>query len=148
MKLMLNGALTIGTFDGANVEILEAAGADNFFLFGMTKEEVLGARPDYSPERFYKSDAHIKRAVDFLSEGFGGNSYPELAGNLIHSDPYMVLADFESYRATQQRVEEAYRDPEGWSRMSLMNVANSGIFSADRAVREYAGNIWGLAPVK
>ncbi len=148
MKLMLNGALTIGTLDGANVEIREAAGDDNFFLFGMTKEEVIASQAAYKPETFYKNDANIAKVLDFIAAGFGGNNYNEISNNLMHQDPYMVLADFESYRAAQQRVSETYLQPDVWNRMSLMNIANAGVFSADRAVNDYARDIWNLHPIK
>ncbi len=147
MKLMLNGALTIGTLDGANVEIREQAGADNFFLFGMTKQEVIDKKATYVPEELYKTNPEIKAVIDFIAEGFGGNNYIDIANNLINDDPYLVLADFDAYRKAQKSVDDTYRNPVEWNKMSLMNIANAGIFSADRAVREYAENIWGLEPV-
>jgi len=148
MKLMLNGAITLGTLDGANIEIRDSAGADNFFLFGMTKEQVLDIQAEYNPEKLYKTNADIKSVIDFMEKGFDGNSYIDLANNLKYSDPYMVLADFESYCDAQKRVSETYPDRDRWNRMSLMNIANSGVFSADRAVNEYAREIWRLNPVK
>lgn len=149
MKLMLNGALTLGTLDGANVEIREACGADNFFLFGMTKEEVIAKKASgYSPIKYYGSDQNVKRVLDFISRGFDGNSYTDLANNLMNQDPYLVLADFESYRETQERIDAAYKNPAKWNRMSLMNIAESGVFSADRAVTEYARKIWDLKHVR
>lgn len=148
MKLMLDGALTIGTLDGANVEIREAAGEENFFLFGMTKEEVLDARADYDPEKLYRENADIRRVLDFIGTGFDDNSYTDLVNNLMLQDPYLVLADYDDYCRAQKVVEETYRDPSKWNRMSAMNIANAGVFSADRAVRDYAENIWGLTPIK
>ena len=148
MKLMLNGALTIGTLDGANVEIREAVGAENFFLFGLKKEEVMDIKAGYKPEKVYKTNADIKAALDFIAKGFGDNSYHDIANNLMHDDPFMVLADFESYRVGQKDVDAAYLERDRWNRMSLMNIANAGIFSADRSVTEYAKKIWKLKPVK
>ncbi len=148
MKLMINGALTIGTLDGANVEIRDACGEDNFFLFGMTKEEALREKAGYSPIKYYNNNPEIKRVLDFISAGFDGNKYVEIANNLMNQDPYMVLADFDAYIKAQQRVSETYLDPDTWNRMSLMNIANAGVFSADRSVTEYAENIWHLHPVR
>jgi len=90
----------------------------------------------------------VRRALDFITKGFSGNTYADIANNLIQSDPYMVLADFESYRAAQERLAKTYTEPAKWNRMSLMNIANAGVFSADRAVNEYANHIWGLHPVR
>lgn len=148
MKLMINGALTIGTLDGANVEIREACGEDNFFLFGMTKEEVVRKKAGYNPMELYNSNPEIKRVLDFISAGFDGNSYVDIANNLMHHDPYMVLADFDAYIKAQERVSQTYLDRDTWNRMSLMNIANAGVFSADRSVTEYAENIWHLRPVR
>ena len=144
MKLMLNGALTVGTLDGANIEIGEAAGMENMFIFGMTAEEVKQTQPGYQPRKFYESNPVIHRAVDLLRSGINGAQFDDLANSLINTDPYMVLADFDAYRAVQKRVSAVYRNPEQWNRMSLHNIAGAGIFSADRAVREYAQNIWHL----
>ncbi len=149
MKLMLDGAITIGTLDGANVEIREACGDENFFLFGMTKEEVLALKgAGYKPSALYESDARIKSAVDFISKGFGGDSYTELVNNLLQQDPYFVFADFDSYCAAQQRVSDTYRDAAAWNAKSIMNIAGAGYFSADRAVRDYAEKIWNIRPVR
>lgn len=149
MKLMLNGALTLGTLDGANVEIREACGEENFFLFGMTKEEVLAKKASgYTPRKYYESDMNIKRIIDFMAQGFGGNSYTDLVNNLLNQDPYLVFADFESYRAEQEKVSAVYRNPAEWNRMSLMNIASSGVFSADRSVNDYARDIWNLKHVR
>ena len=145
MKMMLNGAITIGTLDGANVEIRQAAGEDNFFQFGMTREEVLDIKAEYDPASYYNNDPNIRRAIDFIAKGFAGNTYTDIASNLKQSDPYMVLADFESYRASQHKLAQAWTESATWNRMSLMNIAASGFFSADRAIREYARNIWNLA---
>ena len=149
MKLMMDGAVTIGTLDGANVEIREAVGEENFILFGMREEEVnrLKWSGQYSPEHCYGNSRTVQDVIDFISEGFGGSEYPEIA-NLRYHDPFFVLADFESYLSAQQRIDSLYTDRERWSRMSLMNTANAGRFSADRAVTEYAKKIWHISPVK
>lgn len=143
MKLMLNGALTIGTLDGANIEIRQAAGEDNFFLFGLTKEEVIARKGGYKPELLWKKDPSLKRILDAISR-FG---YTDLANNLSYQDPYLVLADYDSYVQVQNKISETYKNPSEWNKMSAMNIAGAGVFSADRAVREYADNIWKAKPV-
>lgn len=145
MKLMLNGAITLGTKDGANIEIGEAAGEENIVNFGMTADEVaeLKAR-GYHPQQYYQSNENIRKAIDMLTNGIGGVRFDEIANQLRNNDTYMALADFDSYRAAQQRISEIYRDPMKFSNMSLMNIAGAGIFSADRAIHEYAHNIWHL----
>ena len=150
MKFMVNGAITIGTLDGANVEINEAVGNDNMFLFGMTTEEVNKLKHSkYNPMVPYSNNSIIKAAVDELvNPGFGGIKFNNIMESLIKSDPYMVLADFADYSNTQQHLSRVYKDKELWNKMSLMNIANAGRFSADRAVRDYANNIWGVTPVK
>lgn len=149
MKLMLNGALTIGTLDGANIEIRDAAGDDNFFLFGMTKQEVLDRRANgYKPEAIVKQNAELKRVMDFVSKGFMDYSFSDLANNIMYQDPYLVLADFDAYAAAQRLVSRTYSDAAKWNEMSAMNIAGAGVFSADRAVREYAENIWNIKPVQ
>lgn len=147
MKLMLGGAVTIGTLDGANIEIRSSCGTNNFYLFGMTKDQVLNVSVGYRPSDIYNSNPEIKRVIDFLYNGFNGNSYKELADNLLNSDPYMVLADFASYSETQDIMSTAYKDTLKWNSMSLMNIAGFGYFSADRSVREYATHIWNIRPV-
>ena len=145
MKLMLNGAVTLGTLDGANIEILDAVGKDNIFIFGHTAEEVDYIKAlDYKSIKYYESNPVIKAAIDRLYRGINGCAFNEVAESLRNIDPYMVLADFDSYRATQQKISEAYLDQTAWQRMSLNNIAGAGIFSADRAVTEYAKNIWNL----
>ncbi|MEA4912083.1 MAG: glycogen/starch/alpha-glucan phosphorylase [Oscillospiraceae bacterium] len=149
MKLMLGGAPTLGTYDGANIEILEHAGKENFFLFGMDKQQVLQCRADgYSPQKLYESDPALRRALDFVGKGFLDYSFTDLYNNLTQQDPYLVLADFESYCEAQRRVDAAYRDAAAWNRMSAMNIAGAGFFSADRAVTQYAKDIWHIRPVK
>ncbi len=145
MKFMLNGAVTLGTKDGANIEIGEAAGADNIINLGMTVDEVENLkRQGYRPEQLYNCDPVIKAAVDRVANGINGNRFDDIVSSYKHSDPYMVLADFESYRSAQAEVSKIYQDQKRWQRMSLMNIANAGRFSADRSVDEYARNIWGL----
>ncbi len=150
MKFMVNGALTIGTLDGANVEINEAVGNDNMFLFGMTTEEVNRLkRSQYDPMVPYNNNPIIKAAVDELvNPGFGGIKFNNIMESLVKSDPYMVLADFADYSNTQQHLSRVYENRELWNKMSLINIANAGRFSADRAVRDYANNIWGATPIK
>lgn len=148
MKFMLNGAVTLGTLDGANVEIKQAVGADNFVQFGMTKQEVLQRQADgYSPKEIYDTNKRVSEVLDFIDAGFSGKSFPDIINNLLGADPYMVLADFDSYCAAQDEVERIYSDPRRFGRMSLMNIANSGVFSADRSVTEYAEKIWNLKPI-
>ena len=149
MKLMMNGAVTIGTLDGANVEILGAVGEQNMFLFGMKADEVaLLQRDGYDPMTYYQNNAELKKAVDFIGAGINGKSFSDISGTIVHHDPYMVLADFADYRLAQQRAEEAWLDRARWNRMSLINIANSGCFSADRAIAEYAANIWNVEKLK
>lgn len=145
MKFMLNGAVTLGTLDGANIEIKEAAGDDNIVIFGMTTPEVnaLKAR-GYNPVDYFNSDGRIREAIERMYHGINGCTFNDVANSLKDRDPYMVLADFDSYRKAQQIITEYYNDKLKWARMSLNNIAGAGIFSADRAVTEYADNIWHL----
>jgi starch phosphorylase len=153
MKFALNGALTVGTLDGANVEIREEVGAENFFLFGLTVDGVqeLKAR-GYDPWRHYRGDERIREVLDAVSTGTFSPGEPRLFqpiidGLLNGGDPYLVLADFASYCAIQDEVDAAYRDPERWTRMAILNVARTGKFSSDRSIREYAEEIWKIRPV-
>ncbi|MDR1928425.1 MAG: glycogen/starch/alpha-glucan phosphorylase [Oscillospiraceae bacterium] len=141
MKLMINGAVTLGTLDGANVEIHEAAGDDNILIFGLRTEEVERLRPSYAPMQYYQNNAELHRLIDFINGGIAGKSFPEI-WNTIHWDPFLVLADFADYRFAQQAAGELWQDKAKWNRMSLMNIAGAGRFAADRAVLEYAENIW------
>ena len=145
MKLMLNGAITLGTLDGANIEIKEAAGDDNIVIFGMTTPEVneLKAR-GYDPQQYFKNDGRINEAIERMYHGINGCTFVDVADSLRLRDPYMVLADFDSYRRAQAYITECYNDKLKWAKMSLNNIAGAGIFSADRAVTEYADNIWHL----
>ena len=145
MKLMLNGAVTLGTLDGANIEIKEACGDDNIVIFGMTTPEVNDLRcRGYNPCDYYNNDPRIREAIDRMYHGINGCTFNDVANSLKDRDPYMVLADFESYRKAQQYITECYNDKMKWAKMSLNNIAGAGIFSADRAVTEYAHNIWHL----
>lgn len=145
MKLMLNGAVTLGTRDGANIEIGDAAGEDNIVFFGMTTEEAEQRKRGYSPIQIYNSDASVKAVIDQIEKGFSGNSFADIVrDNFKGRDQYMAFADFAAYRDAQAKVSKLYRDTIKWQSMSLMNIAGSGIFSADRAVDEYAKNIWNL----
>jgi glycogen phosphorylase len=153
MKLSLNGALTIGTLDGANVEIGEAVGADNIFIFGMTTEEVVARRASgYSPSQVVAQNAELKRAIETIDSGYftPGNLFDsKIVSERLMSDGehFMVLADFDSYAAAQDRVDELYRNTEEWTRKSVINALSMGPFSSDRSIREYADNIWGIKPV-
>ena len=144
MKLMLNGAVTIGTLDGANIEIKEAAGDENIIIFGMKTEEVNARKPHYNPQEIYSNHGLIRACVDRIANGINGERFPDIAQSLRTQDPYMVLADFDSYRAAQAYAAQCYADQQRFAKMSLNNIAGAGVFSADRAVTEYAKNIWHL----
>ncbi|MDD6032873.1 MAG: glycogen/starch/alpha-glucan phosphorylase [Oscillospiraceae bacterium] len=144
MKMMLNGALTLGTMDGANVEIYDAVGQDNIFIFGMNAAEVVQCRNNgYNPWNVYSQNGYVKEVLDFIQRGgIDGKNFDTIVSYLLHNDQYMSLADFDSYRLCQQKVNDAYRDPMAWNRMSLRNIAESGIFSADRSIQDYVDQIW------
>ncbi len=142
MKLMLNGAVTIGTLDGANIEIKEAAGDENIIIFGMKTEEVNARKANYRPQDIYEHHGIIRSCVDRMANGINDCQFPEIATSLRTQDPYMVLADFDSYRAAEAYAAQCYAEKQRFARMSLYNIAGAGIFSADRAVTEYAKNIW------
>ena len=149
MKFMLNGAVTLGTLDGANVEIAEAVGRENEIIFGMLTPEVNDLkRFGYHPSGFINNCPEAAEVLAFLERGWGGESFHEIVNNLRTSDPYMVMADFADYRRAQNDLSGLYRDRGVWNRMSLMNIANAGIFSADRAVNDYARDIWHVKPIK
>jgi len=152
MKFSMNGALTIGTLDGANIEIREEVGAENFFLFGLTAEEVLDVRrKGYDPGSYYNSNADLREAIDLIRSGFfsGGdlNLFKPFVDSLLSRDEYLVFADYASYIEAQEKVNQAYRNPERWARMSILNVARMGKFSSDRSIREYSERIWKVEPV-
>jgi starch phosphorylase len=153
MKFALNGALTIGTLDGANVEIMEEVGPENFFLFGLKTEEVDHLRrTGYAPYRFYESDPELKRAVDQIAMGHFSPGEPDLFAPIVdallrNGDYFLLLADYRSYVDAQGRVDELFRDRDEWTRKTILNTANMGKFSSDRAVMEYAREIWGIQPL-
>lgn len=144
MKLMLNGAITLGTMDGANIEIFDAVGEDNIFIFGMKTPEVEELkRRGYNPQNYYNNNAELHNTIDFINRvGIAGKQFPEIGGTLLNNDPYMVLADFADYRRAQQEAVRTYADRTDWNRKSLMNISGAGRFAADRAINEYARDIW------
>ena len=151
MKLMMNGAITIGTLDGANIEIREEVGDENFFLFGLTEEQIEARRGHYDPLAMIDQDEDLQQVMRLLESGHFNQFEPGLFDDLIQSiksphDPWMTIADFRSYIDAQQRVEDAYRDKDHWTRMSILNCANSGKFSTDRTINEYNREIWKLTP--
>ncbi len=152
MKFMMNGAVTIGTLDGANVEILEAVGADNFFLFGLTASEVARVQCEgYRPEAYVEANAELRAVLDLIASDHFSRGHAEvfrpLIDNLRYSDPFLVLADHAAYVACHEQVSAAWKDSERWTRMSIMNTARSGKFSSDRAIAEYCDDIWKVGPV-
>jgi starch phosphorylase len=149
MKFMMNGAVTIGTYDGANIEILEAVGEENFFLFGLRAEEVEVLRPQYRPMSYVESDPELREVIDLLRSGHFNLYEPGIFDMILDAllsphDPWMVLADFRSYVDAQERVAQAWQNEAGWTRMSLLNTASSGHFSTDRTMQEYNAEIWKL----
>ena len=149
MNFMLNGAITLGTLDGANVEIADAAGHENEIIFGMLTPEVNALKGmGYHPNAFINGDNTAMAVLDFLEKGWNGENFSEVTSNLRNSDPYMVMADFKDYRRAQHDLQELYRDKQKWNHMSLKNISNAGIFSADRSIMDYARDIWGATPVK
>jgi glycogen phosphorylase len=154
MKLALNGAITIGTLDGANVEIREEVGDDNIFIFGNTVEEVTKLVQDgYNPRKFYEADPELAAIIDWLgtdyfTPGEGANVLAPLRDNLLYHDPFLCLADFKSYCETQDKVSEAFKDKPRWGKMAVLNTARVGKFSSDRTILEYAKDIWHLDPVR
>jgi len=152
MKFSMNGALTIGTLDGANVEIREAVGAENFFLFGLTTDQVRERLENaYEPRAVIESDPELQHALDLIDSGLFSHGdrqlFAPLTRNLREKDPYLVCADYRAYMECQGNVDAHFRDREKWTRMSILNVARIGRFSSDRAIREYAAEIWQVQPV-
>ena len=152
MKFTLNGALTIGTLDGANVEIRQAVGDENFFLFGMTAAEVMQKKANgYHPWEIYGSNAALKEVLDSLTDGTFSPDEPKrfeaLVRSLLMEDPYMLLADYQAYVDCQEVVSRDYRDADGWIRRSIINTARGGIFSSDRTIDQYCKDIWDVKPV-
>jgi glycogen phosphorylase len=152
MKFMINGALTIGTLDGANVEIREEVGAENFFLFGLTVADIERIKREcYRPADYIGRDDELKAVLELIAEGSFSRGDTEvfrpLVDNLRYDDPFLVLADYAAYVECQDRVSAAWQDTEAWTRMSILNTARSGKFSSDRAIAEYCDDIWGVQPV-
>ncbi len=149
MKLMLNGAITLGTLDGANVEIHDAVGDDNIFIFGLKTPEVMELqKKGYNPMEYMYNNETLKSAVEFIQAGVNGKSFGEISSSLMNVDQYMALADFADYQKAQKLSAQAYQDKERFAEMSLMNISGAGIFSADRSIMDYANNIWHTQPVK
>ena len=152
MKFMINGALTLGTFDGANVEMCECVGKDNIFIFGLSSEQVDNEwKVGYNPREIYEKNPRVHKVIDMLKVGFDGESFDDIARYLIDGnrpDPYMCLIDFDSYLDAYHKMDETYKDFGLWAKMSLQNIAGSGFFAADRSIEDYAKNIWNLKPVK
>lgn len=152
MKMALNGALTIGTLDGANIELRDRVGAENFFLFGLTTPEVFALQQDgYRPLAYYERYPELRQALDLIGSGFFSRGDRELfrpiIDSLLQRDEYLLLADYHAYLACQDRVDRAYRDQEAWTRMSILNTARSGFFSSDRTIRQYCEDIWQVKAV-
>ena len=153
MKRALNGALTIGTLDGANVEIMEEVGRENIFIFGLTTPEVADLRHQgYNPWDYYQANAELKLVLDMIGSGYFSPDEPHrfqpvVEALLHHGDHYLLLADYASYIACQESVDKLYRDPARWTKQAILNVAGMGKFSSDRTIREYAEKIWRVVPV-
>jgi starch phosphorylase len=153
MKMALNGALTIGTLDGANVEIMEEVGDDNIFIFGLTTPQVRETKANnYNPRDFYNKNSELKQVLDMIGSGFFSmeepTRYQAIVDNLLNNgDNYLLLADYASYIATQDEVGKVYQDQEEWSRRAILNVARMAKFSSDRTISEYAKNIWKVKPM-
>ena len=158
MKFMVNGAITIGTLDGANVEIAQAVGEENMFIFGLRADEVKQlASNGYNPLVYYQNDPWLSRILNMLQQGIGSGSslihYPDIVNSLIlgngigTADPYMVLADFADYCRAQNQASHEYRNPSEWNRKAILNTAAFPIFASDRSIREYSRDIWGLKPL-
>jgi starch phosphorylase len=153
MKFAMNGALTVGTLDGANIEIREEVGADNFFLFGLTAQDAAQKRAEgYNPRSIYQSNDHLREIVDSLSAGEFSHGdrrlFAPLVQSLLTGDPYMLFADYQSYIDCQDEIDQVFKDADRWTRMSILNVARIGKFSSDRAIRDYCADIWKTWPVK
>ena len=146
--LALNGALTIGTLDGANVEIMEEVGVDNIFIFGLTTPQVAATKINYNPRDYYNNNAELKQVIDMIGSGFFSmqepNRYQAIVDNLLNNDNYLLLADYASYIACQDEVSKVYQNPDEWSRRAILNVARMAKFSSDRTISEYAKNIWNV----
>ncbi len=154
MKFTMNGALTIGTFDGANIEIREEVGEENFFLFGLTAEKVKQTKSEgYVPARYFENNANLRKVLEMIKTGYfspekNPNLFKPIFDSLVYHDEYMLLADYQSYIDCQDKVDKMYRDQRKWTEMSILNVARSGKFSSDRTIKEYCKEIWKVKPVK
>ena len=153
MKFALNGAVTVGTYDGANIEIREAVGDDNFYLFGLRDEEIRNRRMTYNPREIFERSEYIKRILNAVnSTMFADDNYPQqfrpIVDSLLNNDYYFILADLESFNDAIHRAEKDYSKKDVWTKKSLANVARIGYFSSDRSVMEYADNIWHIKPVE
>ena len=151
MKFALNGALTVGTLDGANIEIMEEVGRENIFIFGLTAEEVASARAGYRPLDYYHGNLALKQAIDLIRDGFFSPDerglFQPLIDLLLNEDRYMVLADFDAYHRAQMQIDALYCDTEEWTKKSILNMARIGKFSSDRTILEYNRDIWRAEPV-
>jgi starch phosphorylase len=152
MKFSLNGALTIGTLDGANVEIREEVGPENFFLFGLTADQVRDLKSrGYHPREYYERNAELRAVLDFIASGAlaGGDAglFQPLVDNLLGGDPFLVLADYAAYVQCQEQVSALWRDPQAWTRTAILNVARMGKFSSDRSIRDYCEQVWNVKPI-
>ena len=152
MKFALNGALTIGTMDGATIEIRREVGDDNIFVFGLTADQAQALTSGYDPGEYYRRDLELRRALDMIRVGAFSPEDPGLFAPIVQSlleggDRYLVLADYRAYIACQDQVARTYRDQAAWTRKSIMNTASMGKFSSDRTIREYADDIWAVAPI-
>ncbi|CAN5460569.1 hypothetical protein BH10CHL1_BH10CHL1_48320 [soil metagenome] len=148
----LNGALTIGTLDGANIEIYGLVGAENFFLFGLTVDQVFALKEQgYRPMDYYQGNLELKRVIDSISGGLFSNGdsnlFRPIVDSLLYQDEFLLLADYASYIACQEQVEQVYRNPTQWTRLSILNTARCGFFSSDRTIRQYCQDIWRVTPV-
>ena len=152
MKFSLNGALTIGTLDGANVEIREEVGEENFFLFGLDAAQVQDLKSrGYHPQEYYERNQVLREVLDFIASGAlaGGdaNLFRPLVDNLLWHDPFLVLADYQAYLEAQEKVSALWREPEAWTRKVILNVARMGKFSSDRSILDYCEQIWKVSPI-
>lgn len=148
MKFMMNGAITLGTEDGANVEIHEAVGDENIIIFGMHTPEVMSLRKSgYNPHNYIENNPILKECLEFIKKGIGGQSFEPIYNTLVNVDYYMALADFSDYCTAQDKVSKLYADRDAWNKMSLVNIAESGIFAADRSIEDYARDIWNIKPI-
>jgi starch phosphorylase len=139
----------LGTEDGANVEIHKAVGDDNIIIFGLQTPEVLSLQKHgYSPIPYYNNNPELREALDFIGKGIAGQNFENIYNTLKNNDRYMALADFSDYRRAQQKATELYKNSDVWNKMSLNNIAKSGIFAADRSIADYANNIWNAKPVE